>query len=54
MPRSERPQVTSSLVECPKPAEAQHKERTAKQDRILTLLIRPQRASIAEMMQAIN
>jgi hypothetical protein len=41
-------------VEYPKAAEADIEERVTKQERVLTLLDRPQGASIEEMMQATN
>ena len=46
--------TTAAAVEPPKPVDAQIEGRVTKHERMLTLLSRPDGASIAEMMQATN
>ena len=43
---------TPAVAKPPKPTEAQREERVTKHERLLTLLSRPEGASIEEMMQA--
>ena len=50
-PKAPKKSAASASVEA-EDAEAQTEERITKQDRVLTLLSRPEGASVAEMMQA--
>ena len=49
---SQKPRSTPAFAKPPKPAEAQLEGRVTKHERLLTLLSRPEGASIEDMMQA--
>ena len=49
---SQKPRSTPAVGQPPKPAEAHHEGRVTKHERLLTLLSRPEGASIEDMMQA--